>query len=263
LLDLHTNKMQTEYQIKNVIEPSVFSKNNKDIESDAVNLIGINAFKKILLYANELFDNWTMYNYIGKIERLDDLYMGRTDKEKIDSFLERFFPSTDLNIMKDNSKRSLEYLLTYRRDFLKTGDENPINTAMYNTCGYSDFATGFRYVGDILLQDFGYILSPYYNNIYNILKTVDNWPFADDCYKNRYIDILRNQLSSTEVAMIVYTSMSRQVPKEFSELILHNGFLSNLNSDDLNCSRSIIRTESAPFDRTTFISTILELKNDN
>jgi hypothetical protein len=264
LLDLHTNKMQTEYRIENVIEPAPFLNNNKEVEPDAVNLIGINAFKKILVYANELSDNWAMYNYIRKIESLEDLYIGRTDKEKIDSFLRRFFSSTDLDTMKSESERSLRYLLTDRRDFLKSGDENPIYTAMYNCCyDYSDFAAGFRFVGDILIRDFGYILSPYYSNIYNILRTVDGWPFADDCYKKRYIDILRNQLSSTEIAMIVYASMSKQAPKEFSELMLRYGLLSNLNLDDLNCSRSIIRTESDPYDRNAFISEILELKNEN
>lgn len=89
------------------------------------------------------------------------------------------------------------------------------------------------------------VLGHYFRNMYHIVKLVDRSSVSDKKY---YTDILRAQLSSSEIYLLFYNCLSENGNQKFKPLIEKYSFLKNLDSSFLNQNKDLTFYEREAFE---------------
>ncbi|WP_342478978.1 putative phage abortive infection protein [Paenibacillus sp. FSL H7-0350] len=75
------------------------------------------------------------------------------------------------------------------------------------------------------------LMGHYFRNLYHIVKYIHESNEIDDKEKERYIKILRAQLSAYEIVLLAYNGLT-EIGKGFKQLIIDYKLLNNLDSAD-------------------------------
>lgn len=92
--------------------------------------------------------------------------------------------------------------------------------------------TLLKVIEDTLNNRFGFILSPFYHNVYTVLKMIESNNDISKDEKNNYMRMFRTQFSQYEFSLIYFHALVHE-EKKFKELIEKTCFFHSLANDFL------------------------------
>ena len=209
-----------------------------------VETTGIEAFKAYAHEARSLFHAYVIYHFIKDGEEFPSelTQIGKLDEQVFQEIYTKFgvHSTTELNALLRNRDPQYYYDTIYEiKDIIMTSklhDMYRIITA--SICNrictekrYQQLYTFIRNIGDYLYGQYGQYLGQYHRNIYYLLDSIQNFKYPND-----YSKIFRAQLSSDELTVILFNSMSSQSTLKTISLLKKFDIFNNIIALDLPIS---------------------------